>query len=79
MVVDNTAPSGTDVEAVNGGATVGKAEAGDVVSFTFSEPIEPASLLAGAISPADDRAPARHQGEEQLARPVRRRREPARS
>jgi hypothetical protein len=45
--VDNTAPTGTDVQATNGGATVGLAEAGDKVSFTFSEPPDPNSILTG--------------------------------
>ncbi len=45
--VDNNAPSGTDVQATNGGTTAGLAEAGDKVTFTFSKTIDPNSVLAG--------------------------------
>jgi hypothetical protein len=47
FTVDTIAPTATDIAAANGGATAGKIEAGDVVTFTFSEPIDPASVLAG--------------------------------
>ncbi|MEN3284123.1 MAG: hypothetical protein V7607_5263 [Solirubrobacteraceae bacterium] len=47
FTVDTIAPTATDVAASNGGATAGKIEAGDLVTFTFSEPIDPASVLAG--------------------------------
>ena len=47
VTVDNTVPWGADVQTANGGGTVGKAEAGDTATLTFSEPIEPNSLLAG--------------------------------
>ena len=46
-VVDNTAPTATDIQAVNGGATVGKPEANDTITFTYSEQMAPASILAG--------------------------------
>lgn len=45
VVVDNTAPSGTDVETANGGLLVGTPEAGDTITYTFSEPLEPESIL----------------------------------
>lgn len=45
--VDNTPPKATDVQTANGGATVGRAEEKDSITFTFSEPIEPESILAG--------------------------------
>ena len=46
--VDNTPPSAADVQATNtGGGTTGRAEQGDTVTFTFSEPIEPESILSG--------------------------------
>lgn len=54
VAVDNTAPTGTDVQAVNGGATVGLAEAGDKITFSFSKAIDPNSVLAawtGASTP----------------------------
>lgn len=48
VTVDNTPPSGVDVQTANAsGGTVGRAEAGDTITFTFSEPIEPGSILAG--------------------------------
>jgi hypothetical protein len=40
-------PRGTDVQATNGGSISGRLEPGDTVRFTFSEPITPASILAG--------------------------------
>lgn len=48
VTVDNTPPSGADVQTANAsGGTVGRAETGDTITFTFSEPIEPDSVLAG--------------------------------
>jgi hypothetical protein len=47
VVVDNTRPSGLDVQTFNGAAAAGKPEAGDRVTYTFSEPIDPASVRAG--------------------------------
>jgi hypothetical protein len=47
-IVDNLAPTATDVQTTNvGGGTNGLAQLGDTITFTFSEPIEPASVLAG--------------------------------
>jgi hypothetical protein len=47
MVVDNTRPSGVNIQTANGGLTVGLAEAGDSVTFGFSEIVDPQSVLAG--------------------------------
>jgi hypothetical protein len=47
VTVDNTAPAGSDTQAANGGATAGRPELGDTITFTFSEPIDPQSVLAG--------------------------------
>jgi len=47
VTVDNTAATGSDIQCVNGGATVGTVELGDVCTFTFSEIIDPESILAG--------------------------------
>jgi hypothetical protein len=44
--VDNTAPAAADVQTTNAG-TNGLAEAGDSLILSFSEPIEPASIVAG--------------------------------
>jgi hypothetical protein len=48
VTVDNTAPVATDVQTTNkAGGTQGRAELGDAVAFTFSERIDPTSILAG--------------------------------
>lgn len=47
VTVDNTVPTGSDVQTANGGTTAGLAEAGDKITFTFSEAIDPNSILAG--------------------------------
>jgi hypothetical protein len=47
VTVDNTAPTATDVQTANNGSTVGQAQAGDTATFTFSEPMDAASVLAG--------------------------------
>jgi hypothetical protein len=48
VAVDNTAPSATDVQTVNAtGGTAGKPELGDQLILTFSEPMDPTSILAG--------------------------------
>jgi hypothetical protein len=44
--VDNTAPAGADAQTTNAG-TNGLAEAGDSLVLTFSEPVEPGSILSG--------------------------------
>jgi hypothetical protein len=44
--VDSTAPVAADVQTTNVG-TIGLAESGDSLVLSFSEPIEPASILAG--------------------------------
>jgi hypothetical protein len=45
--LDNTAPTGTDVQATNGGSTAGRLENGDTIRLTYSEAMAPASILAG--------------------------------
>ena len=47
VTVDNTRPVGSNVQTANGGATVGKPELGDSVTLTFSEIVDPESVLAG--------------------------------
>lgn len=47
VAVDNTAPTGTDVQTTNGGATAGLAEAGDKITYTFSKEIDPDSIIDG--------------------------------
>lgn len=46
-VVDNTKPTAADVQTASGGVTPGVIDAGDAVVFTYSEPVNPASVLAG--------------------------------
>jgi hypothetical protein len=46
--MDNVAPTAVDVQTTNvAGGTNGLAEAGDTITFSFSEPIEPESVQAG--------------------------------
>lgn len=48
VTVDNTAPSASNVQTVNvAGGTTGKADLGDQVVLTFSEPIDAETILAG--------------------------------
>ncbi|MFM6847885.1 MAG: Ig-like domain-containing protein [Terrabacter sp.] len=42
--VDNTALRGVDVQAANGGATVGKIEANDSLTLTYSDTVKPSSI-----------------------------------
>jgi hypothetical protein len=47
VTVDNTAPSASDIQAANGSTTVGRAEQNDTITYTFTEPIDPHSILSG--------------------------------
>lgn len=48
VTVDNTAPTATNISTGNvGGGNQGLAETGDTITFTFSEQIDPQSILAG--------------------------------
>jgi hypothetical protein len=47
VTVDNTAPSGSDIQTTSGGAIAGRPDQGDTITFTYSEPIEPNSILSG--------------------------------
>jgi hypothetical protein len=46
VTADNTAPTAADVQTTNAG-TNGRAESGDTISLTFSEQMDPASILSG--------------------------------
>jgi hypothetical protein len=46
-VVDNTAPTATDVQTGVTGTTAGLAQQGDTLVFTFSEQIAPGTIVAG--------------------------------
>jgi hypothetical protein len=52
--VDNTAPTASDIQTTNGGATVGRIEQADTIIYTFSEVIDPESILAGWTGAATD-------------------------
>jgi len=47
VTVDNTVPTGTDVQTTNGGSIAGRADAGDKITYTFSEAPDPNSILSG--------------------------------
>jgi hypothetical protein len=48
VTVDNTAPTAANVQTVNvAGGTIGRPDLGDQVVLTFSEPIDPDTILAG--------------------------------
>jgi hypothetical protein len=47
VTIDNTVPTGTDIQTTNGGSTAGRPEQNDTITYTFSEPIDPNSILAG--------------------------------
>jgi signal peptidase I len=48
VTIDNAGPTATGISTGNaGGGTHGLAEAGDTITFTFSEQIDPQSILAG--------------------------------
>jgi hypothetical protein len=47
VTVDNTVPSAADIQTANGGAVAGRAEQGDRITYSFSEPIDPNSILSG--------------------------------
>ncbi len=45
--VDNTRPMGSDVQAINGSGQAGRVDAGDVITFTYSELMDLNSILPG--------------------------------
>ena len=47
VVVDNTVPTASDEQTANVGSTAGLAQATDTVTLTYSEPIDPESILTG--------------------------------
>jgi hypothetical protein len=47
VTVDNTAPSASDVQTTNGGSIAGRPDIGDKITLTFSEEVEPETILAG--------------------------------
>jgi hypothetical protein len=48
VTVDNTAPAGSGIQTANAsGGTAGRAEAGDTLTLTYSEQLDPNSLFSG--------------------------------
>src|SRR5205085_9946751 len=47
VTVDNTAPSASDVQTADHGGNPGKAESSDTITFTYSEAMDPDSILSG--------------------------------
>ena len=48
VAVDNTVPAAADIQTANvSGGTLGRAEAGDTVTYTYSEAIDPGTISAG--------------------------------
>ena len=47
VTVDNTVPTASDVQTVDHGGTSGKAESSDTVTYTYSEAMDPDSILSG--------------------------------
>jgi hypothetical protein len=48
VTIDTTRPNGSSLTTTNhAGGIVGRAETGDSITFTYSEPIDPNSILAG--------------------------------
>jgi hypothetical protein len=47
VAVDNTVPTASDIQAVNGSTITGRAQQGDSITYAFSEPPDPNSILAG--------------------------------
>ena len=47
FTVDTVAPAAADVQAADGGATAGHLESGDTLTLTFTEAIDPATVLPG--------------------------------
>jgi predicted ribosomally synthesized peptide with SipW-like signal peptide len=48
VTVDNSVPAAANVQTANaGGGTVGRAQPGDTLTLSFSEPMDPAAILSG--------------------------------
>ena len=46
-ITDNIAPTAVDVQAGTAGSAPSRLDQGDTITFTFSEPIDPSSIVAG--------------------------------
>jgi hypothetical protein len=47
VVVDNTVPAGSGIQTPVAGSIVGRPQQNDTIAYTYSEPIDPNSVLAG--------------------------------
>jgi len=47
VTVDNVIPAGSDIQTADGGSTVGRPEQGDQVVYTFTERVEPDTVMNG--------------------------------
>jgi hypothetical protein len=47
VTVDNTVPTASDVQTADHGGNAGKAEQSDTITFTYSEAMDPDSILSG--------------------------------
>jgi len=47
VTVDNSAPAGSDIQTANHAFTVGHAEANDTITFTYTETIDPQTIMSG--------------------------------
>ncbi len=47
VTVDNTQPAASNIQTQNNNTTVGLAQITDTITYTFSEPMEPISILSG--------------------------------
>lgn len=52
--IDGTGMTATDVQIDNGATTTGRAELGDTITYTFSEALDPQSILAGWTGASQD-------------------------
>lgn len=46
VTVDSVKPTAAGIQTANGGSIVGRPELNDTITFTYSEPIDPASILS---------------------------------
>jgi hypothetical protein len=54
FIVDNTAPTASDVQTADGSGNAGQAGLGDTITFTFSEPIDRHSIISGWLPSTGD-------------------------
>ena len=47
VTIDNTKATAVDIQTGNGNGTAGIADAGDTITYTFSEPMDPCTIIPG--------------------------------